>query len=124
MSDDATSTTEPLSADAVWRPVATSEDLARRRKIVVEVDDHQVFVLSHEGKVCAFDNICIHKQRELSKGVVLNGKIVCPGHQWAFALCSGWEAVKEQCQPTWLVEERDGQVWLDVTSRAERPPTS
>ena len=39
-----------------------------------------------------------------------------------FALCSGWEAVKEQCQPTYVVEERDGQVWLDVASRAERYP--
>ena len=128
MSDDTIGTAADATAGAAaepsWQRVASSEELAKKRKIVVEAGGHQVLVLSHEGRVCAFDNICIHKQRELSKGVVLNGKLVCPGHQWAFALDSGWEAVKEQCQPTYVVEERDGDVWLDASSRAERAPTS
>lgn len=126
MTEDTTATTDTAGdgTGPVWQAVASSEELAKKRKVVVEADGHQVLVLSHEGRVCAFDNICIHKQRELAKGVVLNGKLVCPGHQWAFSLESGWEAVKEQCQPTYLVEERDGQVWLDVTSRAERYPAS
>jgi nitrite reductase (NADH) small subunit len=125
MSDHTEQQTPPTqqAGDAgVWKPVATHDDLVKRRKVVVDVDGRPVLVLAHEGQLCAFDNICIHKERELAKGVVLNGKIVCPGHQWAFALDSGWESVKERCQPTWFVQERDGTVWLDVTSRAERPP--
>ncbi len=56
------------------------------RKVVVDVDGREMLVLAHDGAFYAFDNICIHRERELAKGVVLNGKLVCPGHQWAFAL--------------------------------------
>ena len=46
---------------------------------------------------------------------MLNGKLVCPGHQWAFALDSGWEAIKEECQPMFPVRVVDGIVEVDVT---------
>ena len=65
---------------------------------------------------------CIHKQCELANGVVLNGKLVCPGHQWAFALDSGWEAIKEECQPTYPVRVVDGIVEVDVTVPATLTP--
>ena len=83
-----------------WVAAGTTEDIVKRKKVVVEIDGRQILILAHEGQFFAFDNICIHRQRELSRGVILNGKIVCPGHQWAFALDSGWEAVKQECQPT------------------------
>jgi nitrite reductase (NADH) small subunit len=102
-----------------WLQVATLDELVKRRKLVVDHDGASILVLAHDGEVYAFDNICIHKQRELAKGVVLNGKLVCPGHQWAFSLDRGWEAVKEQFQPTYDVRVDDGVVWVDTASRAE-----
>ena len=101
-----------------WTTVGTTDDVARRKKVVVDVEGYEVVVLAHDGEFYAFQNHCIHKQRELAKGVVLNGKLVCPGHQWAFALGSGYEAVREQCQPTYPVRVVDGTVEVDVT----RPP--
>lgn len=104
-----------------WLPVGTEAELTKAKKKVVTLEDErQILVLALEGSVYAFDNICIHKERELHKGVILNGKLVCPGHQWAFALDSGWEAVKGQCQPTYRVEVVDGQVMVDTASRATR----
>ncbi len=106
---------------ASWLPVGTEAELTKAKKKVVTLEDErQILVLVHEGNVFAFDNICIHKERELHKGVILNGKLVCPGHQWAFALDSGFEAVKEQCQPTYHVDVVDGQVMVDTASRAAR----
>ena len=63
------------------------------------------------------------RQRELAKGVVLNGRLVCPGHQWAFELGSGWEATKGECQPTYAVRIDADRVLLDLSSRALRGPT-
>lgn len=83
-----------------WIVVGESVDVIRRKKVVLDIDGREILVLAHDGRFYAFDNICIHRERELSKGVILNGKLVCPGHQWAFALETGWESVKEQCQPT------------------------
>lgn len=91
------------SGELDWRLVGKAADLTKQKKVVVEFDERQILVLAHDGRFFAFDNICVHRERELSKGVILNDKLVCPGHQWAFALETGWEAVKETCQPTHAV---------------------
>ena len=97
-----------------WVRAGELSAITRARKTVIDVDGYEVFVLAHDGRLYAFQNRCIHKQRELAKGVVLNGKLVCPGHQWAFALESGYEAVKEECQPMFPVRVVDGIVEVDV----------
>ena len=98
-----------------WIAAGDAAAIGKARKAVIEVDGHEVLVLAHDGAFYAFANRCIHKQRELAKGVVLNGKIVCPGHQWAFELETGWEAIKQECQPTYPVREVDGTVEVDVS---------
>lgn len=106
-----------------WTDVAGVDDLRRRRKVVVPHGDGEVLVLLHDGAVHAFDNVCIHRQRELAKGVVLNGRLVCPGHQWAFELGTGWEATKGECQPTYAVRIDGDRVLVDLASRALRGPS-
>lgn len=103
-----------------WLDVGAHDEIVKRRKLVVEHGDHVLFVFVHDGQVRAFRNICIHKQRELIKGVILNGRIICPGHQWAFELDSGWEAKMERCQPTFDVRIEDGRVLVDLDSAASR----
>jgi nitrite reductase (NADH) small subunit len=102
-----------------WVAAGEAAAITKARRVVIDVDGHQVLVLAHDGEFYAFANLCIHKQRELAKGVVLNGKLVCPGHQWAFVLGTGWEAVKEQCQPVYPVRVTDGTVEVDVQAPAE-----
>ncbi len=102
-----------------WVLAGAVDDLTRQRKAVVAVDGVDVLVLAHEGEFYAFQNSCIHRERELSKGVVLNGKLVCPGHQWAFALGTGYEAVKEQCQPTYDVRVADGELYVAAEPRSQ-----
>lgn len=98
-------------------PVGTVAELTKRKRMVVDHDGTPILVLLHDGTFYAMDNLCIHRDRELLKGVVLNGKLVCPGHQWAFELASGWEAVKETCQPTYAVVVDGDTVAVDVASR-------
>jgi nitrite reductase (NADH) small subunit len=97
--------------------VGTVAEVTKRKRVVVEHEGTSILVVAHEGAFYAMDNICIHKDRELVKGVVLNGKLVCPGHQWAFELGTGWEAVKQQCQPTYDVVVSDDMVAVDIASR-------
>jgi nitrite reductase (NADH) small subunit len=103
-----------------WMDIAAYDDLRRRRKVVVHHDGTDILVLIHEGVPYAFENRCIHRGRELHKGVILNGRLVCPGHQWTFELGSGREHTKDECQPTFEVKVDDGRVLLDVESRALR----
>jgi nitrite reductase/ring-hydroxylating ferredoxin subunit len=108
---------EPSGGESNWVDVGSTAEVAKRRKVVIDVGEEQIFVLAHEGDFFALQNICIHRQREISKGVVLNGRIVCPGHQWAFDLRTGWESVKQECQPTYRVRIEDDVVQVDVASR-------
>jgi nitrite reductase (NADH) small subunit len=101
-----------------WVDAGTEAEVRRRKKFVLlDRDERPIVVIAHDKGYSAFDNICIHRQRELVKGVVLNGRIVCPGHQWAFDLETGWEAIKEECQPSYEVRVIDGVVQVDVHSR-------
>ena len=106
-----------------WVAAGDVATITRSRKTVIDVDGYEVFVLAHDGNLYAFQNRCIHKQRELARGVVLNGKLVCPGHQWAFELESGYEAIKEECQPMFPVRVVDGIVEVDVTVPTPAPIT-
>jgi len=101
-----------------WLDVGDVAEVMKRRKFVVTDGEATIVIVAHDGDVFAMDNICIHRQRELVKGVVLRDRLVCPGHQWAFELGTGWEAVKEECQPTYAVRVTDtGRVEVDLASR-------
>ena len=102
----------------LWVTAGTVDAIGQARKVVVEHAGQQVLVLAHEGNFYAFNNVCIHKQRELSRGMVFKGCIVCPGHQWAFDLATGWEAIKEQTQPTYPVRVVGDVVEVELSSVA------
>lgn len=108
-----------------WVAIGTVADLQRRKRTVAEVGDRQVAVFWHDGEAYALDNICIHKQRELVKGVILNGRIICPGHQWAYDLRTGHEQTMDRDQPCFPVKVEDGQVFVGTVERSDAcRPTS
>lgn len=113
-----------MNGSATWLDVGTVTDTVKRKRVVVEHEDHQILVLSHDGSFYAFQNLCIHRERELVRGVVLNGRLVCPGHQWAFDLATGWESIKEKCQPRYSVRVDGDIVQVDTSSRSVLQPVA
>lgn len=108
----------------MWVDVTAVQDLERTRKQSVTANGVEVALIWHDGAPHAFLLHCIHKQRELVDGVVLNGRLVCAGHQWAFELGTGWCKERERCQPTFPVRVEDGRVLVDVDPvDAEIAPT-
>lgn len=103
----------------MWVEAGTVEEIQRARKKVVDAAGTQVVVLWHEGQVYALDNVCIHKARELHKGVILNGRLVCPGHQWAYELGTGYCRERDRHQPVHPVRIEEGVVWVG----SERAPS-
>lgn len=103
----------------MWVEVGRVDELARVRKKVVAVGDRSIVVVWHEGAAYALDNTCIHKQRELVNGVVLNGRLVCPGHQWAFDLGTGYCKERDRCQPTFPVRVDDDVVYVESADVVE-----
>ncbi|GII92326.1 Rieske (2Fe-2S) protein [Sinosporangium siamense] len=98
--------------------VASLEELARRKRKLVVVGTQQIGLFLIGGTVYAVSDVCVHKQRSLTKGTVLNGQIICPGHQWAFDPQTGRAADREECQPTYDVRIEQGAVFVNPSPRA------
>jgi nitrite reductase/ring-hydroxylating ferredoxin subunit len=96
-----------------WTFAVPLRDLTRRKKMLVAVGDQQVALFYINDQVYALRDICIHKERQLSKGTVLHGHVICPGHQWSFDPATGYVDEQDRCQPTYDVRVEDGAVYVD-----------
>ncbi|MEU1689170.1 Rieske 2Fe-2S domain-containing protein [Micromonospora sp. NPDC005707] len=103
-----------------WVLVAELSELARRKKKQVVVGDTPIALFLVNGRVFALYDVCVHKQRSLSKGTVLHGRIICPGHQWSFDPATGEAANQVECQPTYDVRVEDDKVYVDPRGRPGR----
>lgn len=106
-----------------WVQVAVLADLSRKKKLLVEVAGQDIVLFAHEGKVYALADLCVHKQKRLSKGLIFKGKAICPGHQWAFDLDTGWTDEWSVCQPTYAVKLDGEAILVDPLPRilTEKP---
>jgi anthranilate 1,2-dioxygenase ferredoxin subunit len=107
----------------VWHDVGSLRDLEVRKRRAVEVEGRTIALFWIKGTVYALADTCIHEQRQLSKGAVLFGKVICPGHQWKFDPETGEAEGQGQCQPTYpVVVREDGTIAVGVnTSTAVAP---
>ena len=104
--------TAPTSAPAAgqqddgnsWVHVAEMKDLARRKRKQVDVRGCPIALFLVGDDVFAVDDICIHQERSLSKGTLLNGQVICPGHQWKFDPRTGEPEDQDGCLATYAVQ--------------------
>jgi nitrite reductase (NADH) small subunit len=98
-----------------WHAVARLRDLEARKRVAVTVGDTTIALFWIKGTVYALADTCIHEQRQLSKGAILFGKVVCPGHQWKFDPETGEAEGQGRCQPTFPVQvDEDGTVSVSL----------
>ena len=43
-----------------------------------------ICVANVDGEISAMDNVCLHRGGPLGGGVVMDGKVICPWHGWAW----------------------------------------
>jgi nitrite reductase (NADH) small subunit len=100
-----------------WVAAATLAEVRRRKRLAVTVEGRQIALFLVGGDVYALADVCIHKQRSLSKGAVLNGRVICPGHQWVFDPATGRVEDGDECQPTHAVRVDGDVVYVDPRPR-------
>jgi nitrite reductase/ring-hydroxylating ferredoxin subunit len=98
--------------------VCALKELERDRIRVTSAGGHAVALVLDEGRVFAVDNRCPHMGFPLHRGTVRDGILTCHWHHAKFDLASGctFDLFADDA-PTFRVEVRDGDVWLDP-----RPP--
>lgn len=104
-------------AEGDWVRVASVAEVRRARKMLVEVGRHKVALFWHKDAPFALQNTCIHKKRHLVRGTMLGDRVICPGHQWAFEIETGYERTQDACQPTFPTKVEGDDVYVQNASR-------
>ena len=108
-----------------WVHVAEMKDLARRKRKQVDVRGCPIALFLVDDEVFAIDDICIHQERSLSKGTLLGGQVICPGHQWKFDPRTGRPEDQDGCQATYAVQvTEEGAVLVATQPATPRQATS
>lgn len=105
------------ATDAAWVEVATVKEMTRHKKKYVTVEGQPVALFFVNERAYALHDTCMHKERQLSKGTVLHGRVICPGHQWAFDLETGWVELEERCQPTYETKIDNDVIYVNPVRR-------
>jgi len=81
----------------------------------VKLGETQVGLFRNQEGILAVNNVCPHRGGPLNEGVVTDGVVACPWHQWQFQLedgvCQNLPKVRIAAYP---VEVRDGAIWINV----------
>ncbi len=104
-----------------WVLAAELSELARRKRKQVTVADQTVALFLINDEVFALRDVCIHQERSLSKGAILHGRVICPGHQWSFDPATGWVEDQQRCQPSYDVRVDDGHIYVDPRPKVRVP---
>ncbi|MBN1639596.1 MAG: Rieske (2Fe-2S) protein [Anaerolineae bacterium] len=113
-----------------WVSVLREENLPEGERRVVEVGDHSILVLRHDGRVYAVASACPHMRLPLKRAKVEHGTIECPWHHSAFSLETGdveawtpWPPAvgrmlgalsREKALPVFPAKIEEGQIWVGV----------
>ena len=88
----------------------------------VMLGDAQVGLFRNADGLFALDNICPHRGAPLHDGMVSDGQVTCPWHQWQFQLEDGvCRNIPKVRVATYAVEVRDGSIWVDLENQRKVP---
>lgn len=81
------------------------EDVPSMRPIRIEKNGRGILVCKENSEFFAFDEYCPHKNLSMEHGVVLQGTLICPWHQYRFALDTG-RCSRRRCAPATTIRIR------------------
>jgi cholesterol 7-dehydrogenase len=131
--DAARQSTYPPPFPSGWYKVADADELRRGRVLRIEcAGEHIVLFRDGEGRARALDSRCPHLGADLSDGVVKDGCLQCPFHQWRFRGDGSVASIpyQERVPPalrarSWPVHELHGMVFIYHAHSADdrnKPP--
>jgi nitrite reductase/ring-hydroxylating ferredoxin subunit len=101
---------------------ARLDDVRDAGRTSVRVAGHSLALFFHDGRVHAVDNRCPHMGFPLHRGTLQGGILTCHWHHARFDLESGgtFDQFADEAR-VFPVEIRDGEVWVDLSPREDRP---
>lgn len=99
-----------------WLEVGYVQDIPRRGARCVKVPDYTVAIFrTSDDQIFALEDKCPHKNGPLSQGIVHDGCVTCPLHNWVISLATGKaQGADEGEARTIPVKVEAGQIFIDI----------
>ena len=103
-----------------WVPVGTLSDIPRRGARCVRNGDMVIAVFrSVDDRLFALEDRCPHRNGPLSQGIVHDGCVTCPLHNWVISLENGEAQGADEGRTATFPVRLDGEtILLDLRSEA------
>lgn len=104
-----------MQAQPNWVKALGRDELRAAGARVVKPGGRQVLLLDTPEGIFAISNRCPHEGYPLSEGTLSCGVLTCNWHNWKFDLKTGRALDGGDPVRTWPVEERGGEIWVDIS---------
>jgi len=97
-----------------WRLIGSLDDIPQQGARCVKNGDMTIAVFrTADDRVFALEDRCPHRAGPLSQGIVHDGCVTCPLHNWVISLDTGTaQGADEGATPTFPVRLDGRDVWL------------
>lgn len=101
-----------------WIEITPLKDIPVLGSRIVETEDANIAVFrGNDDQVYAVKDACPHKQGPLSQGIMHDGIVTCPLHNWKINLTNGEaQGPDSGCVNVYPIKVEDGQVFLKLQS--------
>ena len=102
---------------ATWETIGSIDDIPRRGARRVRNGDMTIAVFrTVNDRIFALEDKCPHQGGPLSQGIVHDGCVTCPLHNWVISLETGLaQGADEGATPTIPVRVEGRQIYLHLT---------
>jgi len=80
---------ENLGAASQWHDLAALTDLADGEVSFAEAEGRSLYIYRHGEDFRVYDSRCPHQETDIPHLALVDGRLTCPKHQWAFDLRTG-----------------------------------
>ena len=114
-----------------WHAVARSEELSEGQVLSARLLEEDLVLWRLDGRVLAWQDLCLHRGTRLSLGKVEDNTLVCPYHGWRYngqGRCVHIPAHPDQPPPTrarvnaYNIKEQYGLIWVSLGEPPEEVP--
>jgi NAD(P)H-dependent nitrite reductase small subunit len=96
-------------------PLARLDDIGDPGVSVAFAAGRELALFRVAGKVYALDNACLHVGGPLAEGIVEDGCVICPWHNWRYRLADGARVGPgDLAVRAYPVRIEAGEVWVTV----------
>jgi len=96
-------------------PVASLNNIIPGKGQKVKIKSQTLALFMHQDKIYAIQNKCPHQDAELADGYLMNNKLHCSLHHWAFNLPEGSYAFNPEMRlKTYATKIEKGMIYVGL----------